>query len=89
MRGVSHEARELLVTAVSVARFRGAQECDISDLRVADLLMVLHPGVSLYPDAVESTSPEQLPFSAELEQVLTRSDDDLGLEELRLLIERP
>lgn len=89
MRVLSHEARELLVTAACVARFRGAQECDNSDLHVADLLMVLHPGVSLYPDAVASTSPEQLPFSAELERVLTRSDDDLGLEELRRLIERP
>ena len=85
MRRLSDEARELLRAATAVARFRGAQECDTSDLKIAGVLTDLHPGVTLYPDATRSTSPHQLPLAAALEQVLTKSQDELGVEELRQL----
>ncbi len=87
MRRLSDDARDLLSAAAAVARFRGAQECGTSDLKVAGLLMALHPGVALYPDAAASTSPEQMPFAADLEEVLAGSNDELGLEELQRLTE--
>lgn len=71
--------------AAAVARFRGAQECDTSDLKVADVLTALHPGVTLYPDAQASTSPQQVPLATGLQRVLTSSQDELHIEELRRL----
>ncbi len=85
MRRLSNDARNLLSAAAAVARFRGAQECDTSDLKVAALLIALHPGVALYADAAASTSPKQLPFAADLEELLTSSHDELGVEALRRL----
>lgn len=87
MRRITEDARALLITAAAVARFRGAQECDISDLKVAGLLVDMHPGVALYPDAAASTSPEQIPFAPRLEEVMVASNDELGVDELRRLAE--
>ncbi|WP_154402275.1 hypothetical protein [Ornithinimicrobium cavernae] len=52
---------------------------------MAALLIALHPGVALYADAAASTSPKQLPFAADLEELLTSSHDELGVEALRRL----
>jgi hypothetical protein len=89
MRRLSEDARNLLSAATTVARFRGAQECDTSDIQVAGLLIDLHPGVALYADAEASTSPLQLPFASALEELLTGSSDELGVEELRRLAQGP
>ena len=83
MRPFSKEARTVLVAASNVARFRGAQECDRSDIQVAGLLTSLHPGVSLYPDTAASSSPLQLPFAADVQELLVNSDEELGIEELK------
>jgi hypothetical protein len=83
MRPFSEEARTLLVAAGNVTRFRGAQECDRSDLQVASLLTSLHPGVSLYADAAASSSPLQLPFAPDVQELLVNSDEELGIEELQ------
>lgn len=83
MRQMSPEAQELLSAAASIARFRGAQACDRSDIEVAVLLLSLHPGVALYADATQNTSPQQLPMSPAFQDLLTDSGDDLGLDELR------
>ena len=87
MRRLTEDARNLLSAAASVARFRGAQECDTSDIQVAALLIALHPGVALYADEEASTSPQQLPLAADLQELLTSSTDELGFEELRRLAE--
>ena len=83
MRFFSEDARRLLAAAAEVARFRGARECDRSDIRVASLLTSLHPGVALYADAAASTSPQQLPFASELQELMTCSEKELGIEELK------
>lgn len=87
MRRLTEDARSLLIAAATVARFRGAQECDTSDIQVAALLIALHPGVALYADEEASTSPQQLPLAAHLEELLTGSTEELGFEELRRLAE--
>jgi hypothetical protein len=89
VRWFSREAREVLSAAAAVARFRGAQECEISDIKVADLLLSLHPGATLYADASTSTSPQQLPMSSVLQDLLTSTSDELGLDELRQLADEP
>lgn len=87
MRPFNEDARRLLVAASNVARFRGAQECDRSDIQVASLLTSLHPGLSLYPDAATSSSPLQLPFASDLQELLVGSDEELGIEELKRFAE--
>jgi hypothetical protein len=65
------DARALLVAATEVARFRGALQCERGDLRIASQLLDGRRSASLYADAEASTSPQQLPFDPQLEQVLT------------------
>ncbi len=63
-------ARALLVAATEVARFRGAVQCEREDLRIASQLLNDLSSVSLYANAETSTSPHQLPFEPQMEQLL-------------------
>lgn len=82
MRSFTDDARTLLITAAEVARFRGAQECDATDVKVAGLLLSLHPGASVYADAENSSSPLQMPLAEGLQSIVTSSSEELGVEEL-------
>ncbi len=83
MRRISEPARQLLMAATAVARFRGAQQCERFDLAIAQLHLSSCRDVSLYADSGNSTSPEQLPFEKQLEDLHTRhGDGEVSEEEL-------
>ncbi|WP_329377657.1 hypothetical protein OG625_07800 [Streptomyces sp. NBC_01351] len=77
MRPMDPDARRLLGVATEVARVRHGDVCEPRDLVVAYVIHELIPsGESPTISAQNSTSPEQLRLSPEIEEVLTLETDE-------------
>ncbi|MEU8990372.1 hypothetical protein AB0C98_28705 [Streptomyces sp. NPDC048558] len=72
------DARDIMVTAQEAARFRDAVQLEVRDIALAAL--ILH--FLRMPEEVEgsgavSLSPEQLPMSDEVREIMTAGEGDL------------
>jgi hypothetical protein len=72
------DARDIMVTAQEVARLRDAVQLEVRDIALASLILhFLRTPEEVEASGAVSLSPEQLPMSDEVREIMTVGEGDL------------
>ncbi len=89
MRDMTADARDLMVMAQEAARLRDAEQLEVRDVALAALILhFLRSAEEVEDSAAASLSPEMLPMSDEVQEIMTSGEDALRNSDLVELARR-